>query len=381
LGSSTTLEGKRTSNFSSSMHARTHALLSVLCFALVATSASAKSVDVTLQADFDIHVGKRDDTWVVVFNQGPLSNDAALQWLAAASSVKDLVRFGTVNCNEIDEDSAYAGAPCARAAKSGKEKVLGYTFTDKGEREVSTETYTGVFDAMPITRWIRPFVPRLQVQLTSVRMEQLGEFLKRPRIVKALMFPKDEYSTLVTGLALRFRKHMLVGQVKPTDGTMRKAFAVASTDSMVVVDAKAKRHMYKGRFERASMEEFLKKFTSDVSDANDDVRDSLKKENFGSSGKYFDAENTFPAHFDPWRVLGLPRSTSIPAAETLKSTYKAVAKKWHPDKCQTSKSECERRMSETALAKHVLSDGRRLQQWEAWRQDEAENRKYGRSDL
>merc|ERR1712187_224988 len=174
-------------------------------------------VDVTASDDFERLVEKRVDTWVVVFNSGDLSTDSKSQLLNVASDLKDLVRFAKVDCSKVDPEASHAGAPCARAAKAGKEKVLGYTFSDKGVPEVSAETYTDDFRAVPIGRWIRPLVPRLQVQLTSVRMEQLGEFLKRPRIVKALMFPKDEYSVLVTGLALSFRKHVLVGQVKPTD--------------------------------------------------------------------------------------------------------------------------------------------------------------------
>jgi len=306
-----------------------------------------------------------------------LSDESGSQWLAAATELRDSVRFGAVKCAEIESDSGHAGAPCARAAKAGKAKVLGYSFTDKGEREVSTETYTDGFYSRSIVRWAYSLVPRLQVQLTSVRMEQLGEFLKRPRIVKALMFPKDEYSVLVTALALRFRQQVLVGQVKPTDGIMRKAFSVTSLDSMVVVDSKAKRHVYKGLFKRSDMEKFLKTFTSDSLDADKDVREGLDSAYFNSQS-YSEAEiSTYPKGFNPWKVLGLPRSKRIPLTETLKSAYKEVAKKWHPDKCQTSVSECEKRMTETGLAKSVLSDSRRLQQWEAWREDEAKSRSYG----
>ena len=52
----------------------------------------------------------------------------------------------------------HAGPPCARAAKAGKERVLGYSFNDKGEREVSTETYTEDFNSVPIVRWARRLV-------------------------------------------------------------------------------------------------------------------------------------------------------------------------------------------------------------------------------
>lgn len=358
-----------------------YASLWVVCSASVASFGDADVADVTSKVDFDRLVGERNDVWSVVFNHGALSeqnsSSAGSQWLTAATELKDFVRFGKVNCNEIEADSSHAGSPCARAAKTGKEKVLGYSFDDKGEREVSAETYTGDFRSIPITRWVRPLVPRLQVQLTSVRMEQLGQFLKRPRIVKALVFPKDEYSLLVTAMALRFRQQLLVGQVKPTDGTLRKAFSVKSLDSMVVVDSKAKRHIYSGVFELSAIEKFIKAFTSHSLDADKDVREGLESQYFNSQSYSESETSTYPKRFDPWRVLGLPRSNTIPATETLKSVYKEVAKKWHPDKCQTGKRQCEQRMSETALAKNVLSDGRRLQQWEAWLEDEAKSRSSG----
>merc|ERR1712048_1396925 len=122
------------------------------------------------------------------------------------------------------------------------------------------------------------------------------------------------------------------------------------------------------------MEKFLKTFTSDSPEADKDVREGLESEYFNSQSYSAAETSTYPKRFDPWRILGLPRSKTIPAPETLKSRYKEVAKKWHPDKCQTKKSECEQRMSETALAKDVLSDGRRLQQREAWLEDEAKSR-------
>eukprot|EP00746_Dinoflagellata_sp_MGD_P140724 gnl/MRDRNA2_/MRDRNA2_73932_c0_seq2.p1 gnl/MRDRNA2_/MRDRNA2_73932_c0~~gnl/MRDRNA2_/MRDRNA2_73932_c0_seq2.p1 ORF type:complete len:225 (+),score=33.69 gnl/MRDRNA2_/MRDRNA2_73932_c0_seq2:99-773(+) len=185
-----------------------------------------------------------------------------------------------------------------------------------------------------------------------------------------------------SGLALRFRQQVLVGEVKPTDGIMRKAFSVTSTPAMVVVDSKGKRHVYKGAFERSAMEAYLKTFTSESVEADLGVREGLDSKYFNSQS-YSEAETgTYPSRFDPFKVLGLPRSKKIPSKETLKSVYKEAAAKWHPDKCQTGKSECEKRMSEIALAKTVLSDGRKLQQWEAWRDDEANTRKSGqRSEL
>jgi len=359
------------------MHDVLHALLWVLWSAVVVFSANVKVADVTLRGDFDRLVGMRNDVWLVVFIDGTLSEVAESHWFTAASELKELVRFGKVNCDAISSDSGHAGAPCARAATAGKEKVLGYSFNDKGVREVSSEAYSDDFRSVPLVKWARRLAPRLQVQLTSVRMEQLGEFLKRPRIVKALIFPKSEYAVLVTALALRFRQQVLVGEVKPTDGNMRKAFSVKALESMIVIDSSAKRHVYKGAFTRAAMETYLTSFTSDSLDADSHLQDGLEAENFKSQS-YSEAETaTYPKGFDPFRVLGLPSSKTVPAKDKLKSAYKEAAKRWHPDKCQTDKTKCEKRMSETALANTVLSDGRRLQQWEAWREDEAKQRSYG----
>ena len=73
---------------------------------------------------------------------------------------------------------------------------------------------------------------------------------------------------------------------------MRKAFSVTSLDSMVVVDSKAKRHVYKGVFERSAMDKFLKSFTSDSDDADKDVREGLESEYFNTQS-YSEAAGQF----------------------------------------------------------------------------------------
>lgn len=87
---------------------------------------------------------------------------------------------------------------------------------------------------------------------------------------------------------------------------------------------------------------------------------------------YTDAKPlVFKGAFDPWKVLELPRSQSLPANDVLKKAFKKAALKWHPDRCKrtTPIEECETRMEEVKLAQDVLSDDRRLQQWEAWDED------------
>lgn len=93
----------------------------------------------------------------------------------------------------------------------------------------------------------------------------------------------------------------------------------------------------------------------------------------GVGGAYTDAKPLrFKPHFDPFKVLGLPKEQALPASDTLRKAFKQAALKWHPDRCRrTSPVEvCEARMEEVHLAQDVLSDERRLQQWEAWAEDQ-----------
>jgi len=93
---------------------------------------------------------------------------------------------------------------------------------------------------------------------------------------------------------------------------------------------------------------------------------------FAAIGAYTDAKPlSFKGNFDPFKVLDLPRSQSLPASDVLKKAFKKAALKWHPDRCKRTNpiEECESRMEEVKLAQDVLSDDRRLQQWEAWDED------------
>lgn len=89
-------------------------------------------------------------------------------------------------------------------------------------------------------------------------------------------------------------------------------------------------------------------------------------------GQYTDAKPIkFTGKFDPFKVLGLPKSKKLPAADVLKKAFKKGALQWHPDRCKRTRKieECETRMEEVKLAQEVLSDDRKLMQWEAWRED------------
>lgn len=91
-----------------------------------------------------------------------------------------------------------------------------------------------------------------------------------------------------------------------------------------------------------------------------------------SHGAYTDAKKLkFTGNFNPFKVLELPTSKSLPDADKLKKAFKAQALKWHPDRCSRTKpiEECESKMENVKLAQEVLSDHRKLQQWEAWRED------------
>lgn len=89
-------------------------------------------------------------------------------------------------------------------------------------------------------------------------------------------------------------------------------------------------------------------------------------------GAYTDAKPLhFKGKFDPWKVLGLPRAQHLPANDVLRKAFKKGALKWHPDRCKrtTPTEECEARMEDISLAQEVLTDERKLQQWEAWDED------------
>jgi len=271
------------------------------------------------------------------------------------------------------------GSRAARAP-SGKGHILGYTFSKEGERVVSARTYVGLFAPDKIVKWALGLAPKLALQLTAhsgtnvLHKEELGAFLKRPRMAKALIFttsPKGDPPALVTSLAVRFRQRLLLGEVKASDMTLRKSFSVESPPAILVIDSEGKRHTYKGDFKQPAITAFLQKFAAATPDA--DLHTAVKVQTERVQVKkqaYSDAETqSFPKGFNPWSTLGLKPSRKVPSKDELKTAYKAAAKQWHPDKCKDNKEKCEKKMSQAALANTVLSDGRRLQQWEAWRMD------------
>ncbi|CAE8690210.1 unnamed protein product, partial [Polarella glacialis] len=100
----------------------------VLRPALVGGAAEVAEVaDVSLAPRFEELVAGRDEVWVVVFVKAGVPGAA---WSKAASKLRDLVRFGRVDCSK-GADFGHAAAPCARAGKG--EHVLGYSFNDRGE--------------------------------------------------------------------------------------------------------------------------------------------------------------------------------------------------------------------------------------------------------
>lgn len=91
-----------------------------------------------------------------------------------------------------------------------------------------------------------------------------------------------------------------------------------------------------------------------------------------AEGAYTDAKPLrFKGKFDPFKVLGLPKSQALPSNDVLRKAFKKAALTWHPDRCKRKKpiEECEAKMEEVHLAQDVLQDERRLQQWEAWDED------------
>lgn len=93
-----------------------------------------------------------------------------------------------------------------------------------------------------------------------------------------------------------------------------------------------------------------------------------------SCAQYTDARKLeFPKGFDPFKTLGIAKKgkdgLDLPEKDTLKKAYKKAALKWHPDRCKGDKDKCEKKMAEVALAQEVLSDNRKLQQWDATQVD------------
>jgi len=260
-----------TRSFVNGSHLGIAMLNPVFCFFVLATLAFVSFADVsdlTDQQDFDTLIGQRDDVWAVVFT----SDKPSSEWTAAASKLKEAVRFGWVDCSRISPEFVQALRPCARFVKSPSKSghALGYTFTSRGEREVSDKAFVGSsFAEAKIVKWALGLAPKLTVQLTAHKgtnifhKQELSSFLKRPRISKAIFFTtsaKGDPPSLVTALAVRFRQRLLIGEVKASDMTLRSAFSVQSPPAIVVTDDGGKRHVFKGAFKRSSIEAFLETF-------------------------------------------------------------------------------------------------------------------------
>ena len=138
--------------------------------------------------------------------------------------------------------------------------------------------------ASKIESWALTLPPKtLALQLTAhagtnvLHKEELSLFLKRPRTAKAMFFttsPKGDPPALVTALAVYFRQRLLVGEVKASDMTLRKAFSengvAISPPGLIVTDREGKRHKFKGggkKWKRDEIVAFLEKFALDAADA------------------------------------------------------------------------------------------------------------------
>jgi len=382
----------------------------------VPTVRSATVEHLSLGQDFNRFIPDREDCWIVLFG----ANSAVPPYLGKiAQKLNNLVRVGFIDCSRIpgQRDGGFAesvcnavvhgsgAAPRKRSQKQrrpGTPTVLGYTFDSSGDPMVATVEYGGSEGAVrQIVDWAlsSAVLPKaLSVQLSGhagtnvLHKEEFGSFLKHPRVAKAMVFTtseKGEPPPLVRALSVKFRQRMLIAEVKASDTTLRKAFSVDGAKDIprvVVTDTDYKRHVFPPKaspkaMARSSIESFLERFAlparnpglhadfSSTQSAGAAEHGRTKKQSYSDA----DSAASYPhKRFNPWRVLGLPESKRIPDAGTLKKAYKDMAKKNHPDKCQEKqKKTCEDRMSEGILAQDVLSDGRRLQQWEAWRRENA----------
>lgn len=240
-------------------------------------------------------------------------------------------------------------------------------------------------------------LPNLVAELTAAQgtnvlhKEYLGNFLKHEAgsVNKAIFFTtaakNKDVPVLVRSLAIQYRHRLLVAEVKASDTMLRKAFSVDSPPALVLVKkGDGKRIPYTGpknSFKREDIARFLDQYkakdplpelhsefqaaSAAINSATQNVK--VKKQAY-SNADSADGRN-FPRGFNPWKILQLTPSKSIPDAGDLKTAYRTAAKKFHPDKCKTAKADCEKKMSSATLANDVLSDSRKLQQWEAWRED------------
>lgn len=237
-------------------------------FAALAVADSSEIVDLTLQSHFDEFVGQRENVWIVIFTKSA----PGLPFSQLSAKLKEIIRFGRVDCSRVRSDAGHALAPCQRAAsKADSVHVLGYTFDNTGERLGSARTYVGKFASDKLTKWATNLMPKLAVTLTSVagtnvlHKTDLNKFLKQPRVSKALIFTtssKGAPPSLVTALALRFRQRLLVGEVKASDVQLRNAFSVVAPPAIIVMDSTGGKHVYKGAFKRTPIEAFFQRFVA-----------------------------------------------------------------------------------------------------------------------
>lgn len=372
--------------------------------------------------DFERLVQERSDVWVVHFGT---QARVPSWWSTVADKLKNVVRVGYVHCSDlssVNKDSlnkiGFAEGSCAKAVnKPAIPQVLGYTFSGEGDFVVATQQYpksAGGQSAGKVTSWaLDTLLPSSLVeQLTAhagtnvLHEEELGAFLRRRSVAKAIFFTTSQNGkppALVTSLAVFFRQRLLIGEVKASDMTLRKAFGAKEPPEVVVTDKNGKRHKLsefsasvegepptgkkgaKGsKFSRARVSAFLEQFANNEEEMSSEVhkREGVSAEHVKVKRQaYSDAESeqSYPhKRFNPWTTLQMKQGRKAPAADELKKAYKEMAKRWHPDKCKAEdRKKCEGKMSEATLANQILGDtsGRRLQQWEAWRLDMVSGRK------
>lgn len=389
--------------------------LLLICFINIPAISAAKVENLSVSQDFHRFIPDREDVWIILFNV----NYAIPSFLdKVAQKLNNLVRVGFVDCTKISgqKNRGFAESVChtvvhgsgkavgrnsarkSKQRKPGSPTILAYTFDSRGDPLVATTEYTGMEGAWrKIVDWAlsTTVLPKdLTVQLTGhagtnvLHKEEFGNFLKHPRTAKAMFFTtsgKGDPPPLVRALSMKFRQRMLVGEVKASDTTLRKAFNLGGAKDVprvVVTDTEFKRHVFPEKsstkmMTRPNIESFLQKFAlpEREQDLHTDFFQSpeatehvkVKRQSYSDA----DSAISYPhKRFNPWKVLGLKESKQIPNGEMLKKAYKAVAKQNHPDKCQEKqKKSCEDKMAEATLAQDVLSDGRKLQQWEAWRRE------------
>jgi len=247
--------------------------------------------------------------------------------------------------------------------------------------------------------------------------EDLGHFLqfRAGTTPKALIFSTATKGSptpvLLRTLALVYRQKMLLAEIKASESMLRKTFRVNEPPAVVLVPAGGGPRETllpkngKNTLSRADITNFLDQFVQNVerdvglhSALQAGHADLTHRINIsGGRGhrkqSYSTAESAdgrgFPKGFNPWKILSLTPSQNLPDKQSLKNAYRGASKQWHPDKCGARQAKlntrarqrksatgklptrevCEDRISQITLAHEVLTDSRRLQQWEAWRED------------